>query len=50
MTDMKSDVKLLNYVKSNIAYENSMVEDNENNNKLTPNLNNKKPQEYPEVP
>jgi hypothetical protein len=49
MTDMKSDVKLLNYVKSNIAYENKMVEDNENNNKLTPNVNNK-PQEYPEVP
>jgi len=50
MTDMKSDVKLLNHVKSNIAYENKMVEDNENNNKLTPNVNNKKPQEYPEVP
>jgi hypothetical protein len=27
-----------------------MVEDNENNNKLTPNVNNNKPQEYPEVP
>jgi hypothetical protein len=50
MTDMKSAIKLLNYVKSSIAYENNMVEDNENNNKLTPNVNNKKPQEYPEVP
>ena len=42
-------VKLLNYVKSNIDYENRMVEDNENNN-LNPRVNNKKPQEYPEVP
>jgi hypothetical protein len=50
MADMKNNVKLLNYVKFNIAYENSMSEDNENNIKLTPNVNNKKPQEYPEVP
>lgn len=42
--------KLLNYVKLNIGYENSMVEDNEDNNNLNPRVNNKKPQEYPEVP
>jgi hypothetical protein len=27
-----------------------MVEDNEKNDKLNPRINNKKPQEYPEVP
>ncbi len=50
MIDMSNYVKLLNYVKSNIAYENRMVEDNENNNKLNPRVNNNKPQEYPEIP
>ena len=47
---MSNYVKLLNYVKSNIAYENRMVEDNEDNSKLNPRANNNKPQEYPEIP
>jgi len=44
-TDLSNYVKLLKYVKFTKAYENK-IEDNKNNNKLNPRVNNNKPREY----